>query len=771
MTARHSHHLAGCRPEPLGSYLKALGVLRLVGEQADSTATGYWRADGFVLSSVLDDQELASFLLSEYRPTPVLSPWNSSSGFGPEGKDGLQIIETSDDQRLAIYRSSIAIARAELERVRAAGWPVEVKNWTKEQKRELVMACRSRLPDEALPWLDAAVVLGAGDGVSYPPLLGTGGNLGRLELSQNFSQHVVKALGVASATARGKKGARAGDSARWLEEALYALGRTSLPRGSSPGQFDPGSAGGVNSAPAGEADRVLNPWDFVLLVEGAVLFAGSATRRLGAGGRGRSSAPFMADSAAEGYPSASEDEPAKGEIWLPLWDRPTTLAEIRHLLAEGRADWRGNLARSGLDMAKAAASLGVDRGVRAFSRHVLVERFGQSTIAVPAGRVTVSDRRRPDVAPIADLDRWLDRVRYADNPPASVLAARRRVDRAAFEVATGGGAGALARLLAEAAKLEAAIAVATGFREKHAITPARDLACSRWAQALLPAAAESVELRLALALASIHDVDTTRPEAFTSLRTMLRPICHGVGGRPVWAARSPVEGLGLRPVSAVLADAHARRVVDLLAARRSSPELPEQIGVPTRFDQGLIAPLHDVEALVAGTVDEEILADFLAGCMLIDWRGVGGTRARLTSSSTSIEEVWSPALSVLGPFYAEHERSWGAAPLLVHVDWDRHLAAKALSPEARWPALLAAGQAGPVIAAAVRRLRIAGFDPVVRGDRVSLGVDPDRGRARRLGAALMCRLSWKSRLSLLRRSCPDPDLSNQNPKEHSHAQT
>ena len=74
----------------------------------------------------------------------MLSPWNSSSGFGPEGKDGLHVIETSEDPRLAIYRSGIAIARAELERVRAAGWPVEVKNWTKEQKREVVTACRSR---------------------------------------------------------------------------------------------------------------------------------------------------------------------------------------------------------------------------------------------------------------------------------------------------------------------------------------------------------------------------------------------------------------------------------------------------------------------------------------------------------------------------------------------------------------------------------------------------------------------------------------------------
>ncbi|MHB8594805.1 MAG: hypothetical protein ACYDB3_10845, partial [Acidimicrobiales bacterium] len=235
-----------------------------------------------------------------------------------------------------------------------------------------------------------------------------------------------------------------------------------------------------------------------------------------------------------------------------------------------------------------------------------------------------------------------------------------------------------------------------------------------------------------------------------------------------WAPGSPIEGLGLRPISSVLADAHARRVVDLLAARRSSSGVPEQIGMPTRFHEGLNAALHDAGALVEGRVDEELLADLLAGCMLIDWRWVKRSKVRLSGSRVPVGEFLPPGLSVLGPFYAEQERSGGANSEPEPGDWDRHLEAKALSPEARWPALLAAGRAGPVMVAAVRRLRIAGLDPVVRGDRVSLGVDP--GGARRLGAALMCRLSWDSRLRLLRHSCPDPDLSNQNPKEPSHAQ-
>src|SRR5690554_4725912 len=41
--------LDGCRPTPLASYLKAIGVLRLVGEQADPGVRGRWTDAGFGL--------------------------------------------------------------------------------------------------------------------------------------------------------------------------------------------------------------------------------------------------------------------------------------------------------------------------------------------------------------------------------------------------------------------------------------------------------------------------------------------------------------------------------------------------------------------------------------------------------------------------------------------------------------------------------------------------------------------------------------------------
>ncbi len=58
--------LAGCRPEPLAYYLKALGILRLVSEQADPEARGWWADDEFRLRTKLSREELEKFFFEKY---------------------------------------------------------------------------------------------------------------------------------------------------------------------------------------------------------------------------------------------------------------------------------------------------------------------------------------------------------------------------------------------------------------------------------------------------------------------------------------------------------------------------------------------------------------------------------------------------------------------------------------------------------------------------------------------------------------------------------
>src|SRR5713101_1325807 len=100
--------LRGCRTEPLAGYLKGLAVLRLVAQQKDAGAKGWWTDDCFNVESSLDPDALIDFFIHEYSPTPVLAPWNGGSGFyDKDSREDIKFILHSDDRRLADYRDAI----------------------------------------------------------------------------------------------------------------------------------------------------------------------------------------------------------------------------------------------------------------------------------------------------------------------------------------------------------------------------------------------------------------------------------------------------------------------------------------------------------------------------------------------------------------------------------------------------------------------------------------------------------------------------------------
>src|SRR4051794_3215576 len=106
--------LDGCTPEPLLSYLKALGVFRLVSEQADPDARLSWCGGVAVLHTKFAGEELTRFILEEYRPTPVIGPWGARSGFYPgssesTARQALELILSTTDPRFAPYRDTVAV--------------------------------------------------------------------------------------------------------------------------------------------------------------------------------------------------------------------------------------------------------------------------------------------------------------------------------------------------------------------------------------------------------------------------------------------------------------------------------------------------------------------------------------------------------------------------------------------------------------------------------------------------------------------------------------
>lgn len=746
--------LTGCSPEPLSSYLKALGIFRLVSEQLAPDVLAYWDGDELVLQGHLSESDLEDFLLREYCPTPIVSPWNKSSGFGAEGAGELQVLETSQDKRLAPYRYAVEVSRHILSEAEEKGW----------DKPTVIRSCRSRLPDACVAWIDAAVVL-TPDSPAFPPLLGTGGNVGRLELSRNFHQRLLDVLVIGEKVKdRSKALAR---SEGWLRDSLWNLG-VSAGLKESPGQFDPGSAGGTNSSALGKGAPVLNPWDYVLMMEGTLLFASGSARRLGIGNNHRSAAPFTAGAAAVGYASASIDEPIKGEIWLPLWRNAISLRELRRLMSEGRVDWKGRQARTGLDFAKAASTLGVDRGIEAFSRQVVVERFGQASVAIAAGRVQVGTNPE-GVLPLAELDGWLGRVRRAEaDLPMGIRHALRRLDQAAFAVTLPSvrrSPYALSQVLSETAALEGLVARARTLRDRVDIPPVSGLSPDRWLRALVKDLGHTGglrELRLAVALASCRDRSSTASDAPGSLREMLCPVLRRESGSWKWEDATLVEGLGSIPVTVLLAKAHARRATDLLAAKRRTPgggagegqsEAQPSVGLPTRFSDGFAPGLPDIAALVSGVIDEDLLSDLLRGCMLLDWHRARPVPSDLFKFDVEDEPI-PPLLAITGPFFARQPLGPRGEEGARSPDVASPL--RTLMPEPNWPALLAAGRAEVVARRALGRLRIAGHDPVVR----SSAVRSASGEAARLSAALLVPMSASDGSNLLRRVCPTDELSS-----------
>jgi CRISPR-associated protein Csx17 len=263
-TAVTKHVLPGLRPEPLASYLAGLGLIRVLGEQADPGATAAWAPDGLAVTT--DVPDIARWLAEEYVPTPVISPWNGGSGFGAKDVEPLRrldIIRNHPSPRLENLRAAIKAAEGVVSTARHAGWVTESGV---AEKHRVVLEFRNQCPDELLPWIDAAVVL-ADHSAFFPPILGTGGNDGRLEFSTNFHQQLIDVMGSTE-----KDAASSLVSARDLLAGTQGAALSGVPIG----QFDPGNAGGPGSSRFGAAAALANPWSYILVVEGSLLFAASA---------------------------------------------------------------------------------------------------------------------------------------------------------------------------------------------------------------------------------------------------------------------------------------------------------------------------------------------------------------------------------------------------------------------------------------------------------------------------------------------------------------
>lgn len=678
------HILRGLRPEPLASYLAGLGVIRVLGGQADPAATAAWTPDGLVIGTTVPD--IAVWLADEYVPTPVLSPWNNGSGFGAKDKEPLRVLDMlrkHPSPRLSPFRAAIQLGREVASKGRAEGWISEVAGGG--DKGRVVQEFRNRCPDDVLPWIDAAVVLTANN-TFFPPLLGTGGNDGRLDFSTNYHQRLLDVFGT-SDQERQRSLALARDLLAGTEAEQLASAAI--------GQFDPGSAGGPGSSRFGAADSLVNPWGYVLLVEGALLFAASAVRR-NQHAAGKAAIPFTVSSSPDGSASGTAAEESRGEVWAPVWTREFTLAEIRQLFAEARASWRGRPARRPVDFYAATRTLGVARGIDEFTRFGLQRRNGLAFTAVPLDRIIV--RERTEVRLAADIEDWASRFSGNDTS-AAVGQAVRRFETAHLNYARDGEALPLARMLAALTELE--LAVGRSGRSRDMVRVRRPPSAREFVGIL--ATSECPELRVAAGLASCATLPAPGQVGVPSrsMRQILLPIDPPVPGdrsqpNGRWRDAAVVPGFGPRPLPLVLADV-------MIWRSRTAPAEHDQEkfrGAPT-FRSGIPVPAADLHAFARGELNEKTLDLFLQACLALNWRGVDrewpASRPAIPVTTLGLLHPLARGLQP-GGLAKDDTVSGGEEPKLT------------LNPD--WAARLAAGQVSAVHGEAAARLRQAGWNAV-----------------------------------------------------------
>lgn len=698
----YEHALPGCVSTVLAGYLKALGLHRLLAEGPDPGATSHWSDDGlFRVATHLDRDALMRFLLEDYAPTPLVTPWNGGSGFyASDQQAGIAAIEASNVPRFAPYRKAIAACRDLLSEVGLGQKP------TKDDKPRLLRLARARLPDDVVAWLDAAFVLG--DAPQYPAVLGTGGNDGRLDFANNFMQRLAEMFLADEVGARRR---RADPGAR-LAAALFAEPAAQSLEGVAVGQFAPGRAGGANMSNGTEGGARVNPWDFVLALEGSLVFAGAAVRRLTPGARGGASFPFHVRVSAIGYGSSAEaDETrARSELWLPLWSHAATYAELRALFSEGRLDASGRQARNGLHAAEAVSALGVDRGIARFQRVGILQRNGLSYLASHLGTFRVRHVEGVDLLREANLERFLGSVeRYVRSGRAqpAISAALRATHAAMFDACRPGMK--LTQVIAAVGALERAVSRSPAARAE--VPPLAPLS-GRWYAA---ADDQSAEFRLAAALASWSATPQQR-----TIRGSIEPIDATDARRPKWTDATPTWGRG-NPLASVAAIARHRLL------NVSGPALPLAGASPVTAAA--------LAALLDARIDPARFADLALGLTLLSFIPSQEPRARDQRPSRHVSGAFCALRAVTSPWFLVDDKGQHPAPKTV-LSILAHLAARDLSG---------------AVDVAVRRLRASGRHLVIPAAALRAAPTPARLDFDALSAALVLPLPLALERDLIQR--------------------
>jgi CRISPR-associated protein Csx17 len=723
--------LSGCKPEPLAHYLKALGVLRLVVEQGlDPQAKGYWHDRSFFLDTSITEEQLLDFFLNEYAPTPIISPWNGGSGFYEETGNKRKILNNivnSTHKRFLGYRESIETGDRVVHDLRVTKEQVQKD---KIKKRNLVVKLREELSDLALAWLDTCTCL-TGEELKHPGLLGASGNDGNLEFSKNFMEQLQTILDCST-------GNPTSISGELLKAALFDEVISNLEFGDSMGQFYPLSSVKYNRSPGFEGSSRTNAWDYVLMLEGSMLFVAGVTRKH-ENQSGDFAYPFAMRSSKAGYGSAAAKETDHGELWIPLWGTPASLLELKMLFSEGRVKVKqqfgssqtSRTARDGVDFALALSQQGTRRGINEFIRYGFQNRYGDMHLAVPLGRF--KPRTNPQADLLGEIDRFrenLRRVAQGKNCPSSIQQVYRQLDKTIIEFAS--GKRELLDVLISLGAIEKALSKSRSFlSDDYSIKPLYSLS-PKWVSECSKED-RSAEFRLALSLASRQNVTS---------RQLRQRLGYVRPGKKFIEWLPPIEE---DRVTTWQQGSLQQNLVRWLQRERIEEDRQlkdsEAKGknIEAKDQYTYFADLSDINEWILGNINEERVEAIARGLAL----------TRIDRECT--QEISTPGTNS----FDFMPIAYGILKLVHHRKIENRgteLKEKGLKKEPSLLPLLAAGDSIRATQLAIRRLKISGLPPLIANPILI-----DNPQLERIAAALAFPIGNYSIDQLIYKFCHQPE--------------
>lgn len=411
--------LNGLKTTPIYSYLSAIALVRLV-----PGLRGWWEGNSFCVDASWE--ELSHYLLEEYVPSPILTPWNKSGGWlvAPKSKGNVKHVEayrSSTSPRLAAIRETVEVIDREIAPYLNAQTFSSARGWASEDdKAEFVARLRASAPDAFLAWLDTVYGFLPEKMVSIP-LAGKAGSEGTGEYSKTFGDALFALIDPNGVP---KKGAKAALRALLFAESAPVLEKV------SPGLYDPSSGGMGRDFRSGSLlEPQGNPWGIILALEGAIAFASRPSNRLDGIDPGSPSLPFSVRGSKVGYSSAADKEDLRLELWLPVWNQPLGKVQLDSLLRAGRSRLDDRPVREGLEFARALPKFAQRLPIQSLERYGILERASERGNAWACWLNTVypAEARNADLLQQCEL--FVKRYARA--------ASQRRLLERYFQVATG----------------------------------------------------------------------------------------------------------------------------------------------------------------------------------------------------------------------------------------------------------------------------------------------------------------------------------------------